>query len=280
MLSNVKCLLKAKIRQCDFIYRRCDNLYKLTKTFSPKVGKVDDMTLNDDSKYQLGDPRIPTEVSERDVIISPDTLRLQRIPPGQTRTRKWPVLHYGTVPNVNLHTWNLEIDGLVGQPLSFTLEEFRSLPRVKVFSDFHCVTQWSRLGNFWEGVSVREIMRRAQVRSSAKFVIAKGHDSGWTTNVPLIDFDVDDALLVDTHDGEPLDADHGGPVRLVIPRLYAWKSAKWVQKISFVAEDAPGYWEQLGYHLHGDPWVINAANPDGERYRDDPGWKGETEASI
>ena len=162
--------------------------------------------------------------------------------------------------------WKLEIGGLVERPLSFTWDEFQKLPRVKVFSDFHCVTRWSRLGNLWEGVSVQEIMGRAGIQPDAKFVVVTGYDWGWTTNLPLADFLTDDALFVDLHDGEPLSADHGGPVRLVVPRLYAWKSAKWVRRVELVAEDRPGYWEQAGYHNHGDPWVTNSQYPDGERF--------------
>ncbi len=232
------------------------------------------MTVNDDPKYQAGNPSTAEEHLSDDVIISPDTLRDNRIPAGQSRTRKWPVLHYGTVPTINHDLWRLQIGGLVERPLKLTLDEFRALPHVKVYSDFHCVTKWSRLGNVWGGVSVQEIMQRVGVKAEAKFVIAEGFDSGWTTNIPIEDFNVSDALLVETHDGEPLDADHGGPVRLVVPQLYAWKSAKWLRKLTFVAEDSPGYWEQLGYHMHGDPWVINEMNPDGERFRDDPDWKG------
>ncbi|MCA9067412.1 MAG: molybdopterin-dependent oxidoreductase, partial [Planctomycetaceae bacterium] len=164
-------------------------------------------------------------------MISPDTHRENRIPPGQARTKKWPVLHASDVPDVTREKWKLEIGGLVDHPLSFTWDEFQQLPRVKVFSDFHCVTTWSRLGNLWEGVSVQEIMNRAGVQSAAKFVVITGYDWGWTTNLPLADFLVEDALFVDLHDGEPLDADHGGPVRLVVPRLYAWKSAKWVRAV-------------------------------------------------
>lgn len=232
------------------------------------------MTVQDDPKYQPGDPLGPESIDDPQVVVSPDTRRENRIPPGQSRTRKWPVLHYGTVPNIDRSSWKLVITGLVENPLAFSLDEFRSLPRVKVFSDFHCVTRWSRLGNVWEGVSVKQMMQLAGVQPAAQFVVAEGYDSGWTTNLPLEDFDVEDALFADTHDGEPIDADHGGPVRLVIPRLYAWKSAKWVRKVTFVAEDEPGYWEQVGYHLHGDPWVVNSENPDGERFRDDPGWQG------
>lgn len=231
-----------------------------------------------DPKYQTGDPLDTSDVRDSEVIISPDVHRENRIPPGQTRTRKWPVLHYGTVPKIDMDIWRLRIDGLVDNTLTLDWKEFRDLPRVKVFSDFHCVTRWSRLGNLWEGVSVKEIMQLAGVQAEARFVVAAGFDSGWTTNLPLADFAVEDALLVDTHDGMLLDADHGGPVRLVVPRLFAWKSAKWLKRISFVADDDPGYWEQLGYHLHGDPWVMNDANPDGERFRDDPGWSGPSAA--
>jgi len=209
--------------------------------------------MSDIEKYQPGDPPHTDGVPE-DVIISSDTRRDHRIPPGQTRTRKWPVLHYGRVPHVSLDTWELTIDGLVDQPLKFTWEEFQQLPRVKVFSDFHCVTTWSRLGNMWEGVSVRELMDRAGVQAEAKFVVAHGYDDGWTTNMPLADFLSPDALFADTHDGEPLSADHGGPLRLVVPLLYAWKSAKWVKRIELVAQDQPGLWERAGYHMHGDPW--------------------------
>ncbi len=224
--------------------------------------------LNDDPKYQSGEPLTPAAVPAG-MIISPDTYRQHRVPAGQSRTRKWPVLHYGFVPEVALTQWRLEIKGLVDRPLKFTWDEFQSLPRVQVFSDFHCVTRWSRLGNVWEGVSVRELLAQAGVQPAAKYVIAEGYDSGWTTNLPLSDFDVEDALLADRHDGEPISTDHGGPLRLVVPRLYAWKSAKWIRSIELVAADRAGYWEQAGYHMHGDPWVQNDHNPDGERFRDD-----------
>ena len=214
----------------------------------------------DDPKYQPGDPPPPPS-SEPGLIISTDTRREKRIPPGQSRTRKWPVLHFGSVPSVPRDSWTLEIDGLVDRPLKFTWDEYQSLPRVKVFADFHCVTRWSRLSNLWEGVSIHELLARAGLQPKAKFVIATGYDSGWTTNLPIEELLQPDVLLADTHDGEPINADHGGPVRLMVPLLYAWKSAKWLRKITFVAEDRPGYWEQAGYHDHGDPWTE-------ERYRD------------
>jgi len=206
-----------------------------------------------DPKYQSGHPPA-AEGLPGDAIVSPDTQRAERIPPGQSRTRKWPVLDAHGTPQIPMDRWKLEVDGLVDRPLSFTWEEYQELPRVKVFADFHCVTAWSRLGNLWEGVAVKEIMERARVRPEAKFVIATGYDYGWTTNMPLADFRQDDVLIADRHDGEPISADHGGPARLMVPQLYAWKSAKWLRKLTFVAEDKSGYWEQMGYHNHGDPW--------------------------
>ncbi len=208
---------------------------------------------SEDPKYQSGGPSEPGSVAEG-VIVSPDTQRANRIPPGQARTRKWPVLHATTVPQVSLADWSLAIDGLVNRPLQLDWAEFQSLPRVQVFADFHCVTRWSRLGNLWEGVSVRTLLNLAGVQPEARFVIAGGYDDSWTTNLPLDEFDQADALVVDRHDGAPLDPDHGGPARLIVPRLYAWKSAKWLKSLTFVADDQPGYWEELGYHNHGDPW--------------------------
>jgi len=215
--------------------------------------------MSDHEKYQQDQPPAPPEDGE--TIISPDTRRAERVPPGQTRTRKWPVLHAAHVPQVSREDWRLEIVGLVERPLSFTWEEFQELPRVKVFADFHCVTQWSRLGNAWEGVSTRHLLSLAGAKPEAKFAILHGYDMtpawdrNWTTNLPLEDFLAEDALLADLHDGQPLSADHGGPVRAIVPRLYAWKSAKWIKAIELSAVDSPGYWERGGYHNHGDPWT-------------------------
>jgi DMSO/TMAO reductase YedYZ molybdopterin-dependent catalytic subunit len=188
-------------------------------------------------------------------IISPDTLRQIRIPAGQSRTKKWPVLDASGPPGIDLKTWKLRIFGLVGQPVERTWEEFSALPRVRVFSDFHCVTRWSRLGNVWEGVSTQEILARAGgAAMQAGFVLAHGYDRGFTTNLPLADFLAEDALVATTHDGEPISTEHGGPARLIIPRLYAWKSAKWLSGIELTATDRAGFWESNGYHMRGDPW--------------------------
>jgi DMSO/TMAO reductase YedYZ molybdopterin-dependent catalytic subunit len=190
------------------------------------------------------------------VIISPDTLRGNRIPTGQSRTKKWPVLDASGPPGIDVGTWKLRIFGMVGEPVEWNWREFSALPRVRVFSDFHCVTRWSRLGNVWEGVSTRELLARAGgVTGTAGFVLAHGYDRGFTTNLPLADFLADDALVATHHDGEPISTDHGGPARLIIPRLYAWKSAKWLSGIELVAADKPGFWESNGYHMRGDPWA-------------------------
>jgi DMSO/TMAO reductase YedYZ molybdopterin-dependent catalytic subunit len=207
-----------------------------------------------DPKYQSGEPLRASD-QPAGVIVSPDTRRTNRVPPGQSRTRKWPVLDAFGTPQIPQERWRLQVFGLVARPLVLTLDEFRALPRVKVYADFHCVTRWSRLGNVWEGVATRELLNRAEVRPAAQFVICHAYDNGWTTNLPLADFLADDALLADMHDGEPISPDHGGPVRGMVPRLYAWKSAKWIYGIELVASDQAGYWERAGYHMRGDPWA-------------------------
>ena len=208
----------------------------------------------DTSKVQGKEIPAP-ESADEGVIISPDTRRNDRIPPRQSRTLKWPVLDASGAPKIDLAKWTFTVHGLVGKSVTWNWDEFEALPRVKVFADFHCVTRWSRLGNLWEGPSTREIMRRAGgVSPKAKFVLVYGHDYGWTTNLPLEYFLAEDALVAITHDGEPLSAEHGGPARLIIPQLYAWKSAKWVAGLEFRETDRAGFWEEGGYHMRGDPW--------------------------
>jgi len=186
-------------------------------------------------------------------IISPDTKRANRIPPGQHLTDKWPVLHYGQVPKIETSQWTLKIFGLVEQERVISYQEFTALPMVKVFSDIHCVTTWSRLNNLWEGLSSNEIKNIVNIDPQARFVIV--HAFGrFTTNLTISDFFEPDVLLALKHDDQSIAADHGGPVRLVVPRLYFWKSAKWVTGLEFSAIDKPGFWESNGYHNHGDPW--------------------------
>jgi DMSO/TMAO reductase YedYZ molybdopterin-dependent catalytic subunit len=221
--------------------------------------------MSEDSKYQTGEPPTPAQI-DPSIIISLDTRRANRIPPGQSRTRKWPVLDAFGSPQIDLVKWKLRVFGLVVHSLEFSLAEFQTLPRVKVFADFHCVTRWSRLGNIWEGVSTKELLNRAGVDPRAKYVICHAYDNGWTTNLPLSEFLAEDALLADTHDGEPIPLEHGGPVRGLVPRLYAWKSAKWICGIELSEFDRAGYWERGGYHMQGDPWIVDEHNPDGQRF--------------
>lgn len=188
------------------------------------------------------------------LIISSDTGRSNRIPPGQFQTQKWPVLHAGGVPRIDLEKWSLTLSGLVDHPQKITWQELQAFPHVKILADMHCVTRWSLLDNTWEGVSTRYLANLAGVQSKARYVIAHG-EHGFTTNLPLSDFLDDDCLVAWSRNGEPLSPDHGWPLRLMIPKLYAWKSAKWLVGLEFTEHNEPGFWEQNGYHNHGDPWT-------------------------
>lgn len=205
-------------------------------------------------KLQTGDAPGP-EGQPADVIVSADTHRANRIPPGQSRTRKWPVLDASGPPRIDMEKWRLEVFGLVDREASFDWAQFSQLPRTRVFADFHCVTRWSRLGNLWEGVSTRDLMQAVgTISPRARYVLVHGYDFGWTTNLPLEQFLAEDALIATHHDGEPISAEHGAPARLIVPQLYAWKSAKWVGGIEFLESDKAGFWERNGYHMNGDPW--------------------------
>ncbi|HJX12448.1 MAG TPA: sulfite oxidase-like oxidoreductase [Dehalococcoidales bacterium] len=190
---------------------------------------------------------------EADIIKSPDTARKNRVPPGQKLTEKWPVLHYGTAHKIDVAGWTFKIFGLVEKERTLTWDEFRALPHVKVFSDIHCVTTWSKLDNLWEGVSTGVIRDLVSIKPEARYVMVHGA-GGFTTNLSADDFFQPDVLLALKHDGRDILPEHGAPVRLVVPRLYFWKSAKWVTGIEFMAEERPGFWESNGYHLRGDPW--------------------------
>jgi len=176
-----------------------------------------------------------------------------RLPPGQSLTIKWPVLHAGGVPRLDEAKWDFRIDGMVEEPLRLTWQEFRGLPQVEVTSDFHCVTRWSRLGNRWKGVLFTEVLKRVKLRAGAEHVLVLAEE-GYTANVPLKDLERPDVLFAFEHDGEPLPAEHGGPLRLVVPQLYAWKSVKWVRGFTLLDHDELGFWERNGYHAYGDPW--------------------------
>jgi DMSO/TMAO reductase YedYZ molybdopterin-dependent catalytic subunit len=176
-----------------------------------------------------------------------------RLPPGQSLTLKWPVLQYGSVPRFDPARWDFRVYGLVENPLKLSWPEFNAVPRFEHTSDFHCVTRWSRFDNRWSGVAFREILRRVHPLPTAKYVLVHA-EQGYTANVPLADLDRDEVLLATHHDGEPLSGDHGYPLRLIVPHLYAWKSVKWVRGLEFLDHDTPGFWEQNGYHMYGDPW--------------------------
>lgn len=176
-----------------------------------------------------------------------------RLPPGQSLTLKWPVLHYGSVPRFDPARWDFRVAGLVEHPLRFTWDEFNRLPRAHTTSDFHCVTRWSRFDNQWDGVALREILSLSQPLSNANYVLVHA-EQGYTANLPLADLDRADVLLATHHDGESLTPDHGYPLRLIVPQLYAWKSVKWVRGLELLERDQAGFWEQNGYHMRGDPF--------------------------
>jgi len=187
------------------------------------------------------------------VIRSPDTLRRERVPPGQRLIGDWPVLHAGPVPRIDPASWTMTISGLVEKDRSLTFQEFMALPMVNVRADIHCVTKWSLLDNIWEGVPSLAIRDRCPPKPEARFVIVRAA-GGWTTNLPLDDFLQPDVLFAVKRNGRPIPPEHGAPVRLVVPRLYFWKSAKWVTGIEYRETDQPGFWESRGYHNRGDPW--------------------------
>jgi len=176
-----------------------------------------------------------------------------RVPPGQQLTQKWPVLTYGGTPRFDPRTWTFRCFGLVEQEITWTWEKFLQLPRVEITSDVHCVTHWSLLDNRWEGVHIRELLSHVRIKPEAVAVMIRA-DPDYTTNLQLNELIDDDVLLALKHNGRDLEPDHGGPCRLVVPKLYFWKSAKWVRAFEFMDVNAPGFWEENGYHMHADPW--------------------------
>lgn len=177
-----------------------------------------------------------------------------RLPPGQRLVTNWPVLDLGVQPHVPTETWQLEIDGAVANPVRLDWAQFMALPQAEDVSDIHCVTQWSRYDNRWQGVKTCVLLALVQPRADAKHVILHAHD-GYTTNLLLEHFAEDDCLVAHSHEGVPLTREHGAPARVIVPRYYFWKSAKWVKRIELSAVDRPGFWEVRGYHNVGDPWL-------------------------
>jgi len=174
-----------------------------------------------------------------------------RVPPGQYVTSDFPVLSAGPTPNVPLDQWRFTISGQVDKPLTWTWQEFMALPSEEVTVDIHCVTKWTKLDTTWKGVSIDTLLR--DVPTSAEYVMAQSY-GGYTTNLPLDDLTGGKAWVGYAFDGEPLEPEHGGPARLLVPHLYFWKSAKWIRGLDLRDEDEPGFWEGYGYHNYGDPW--------------------------
>jgi DMSO/TMAO reductase YedYZ molybdopterin-dependent catalytic subunit len=183
----------------------------------------------------------------------PDLGHVNRLPPGQKEVKNWPVLDLGVQPDVKPENWRLQIGGLVENPMHWTLPEFMALPQEEFVSDIHCVTQWSRYENHWRGVSAKTLLDLVKPKPEARYVLFTAYD-GYTTNVKLSAFAEDNVLLAHSWEGKPIPREHGGPVRVVIPDWYFWKSPKWVTRIEISAEDRPGFWEVRGYHNEGDPW--------------------------
>jgi DMSO/TMAO reductase YedYZ molybdopterin-dependent catalytic subunit len=185
---------------------------------------------------------------------------MPKLPVDQHQVRNWPVLDLGDVPDIPLDQWSLEIAGLVENPMVLTWPAFLDLPQVDDTSDFHCVTTWSRFDNRWRGVRFRTLAELVVPREEAHFVVCTGYDMApgsdipYTTNLPLARAIEDDVLLVHTWEEQPLPREHGGPVRMITPKLYAWKGTKWIRRIEFVAEDQPGFWELRGYSNSAEPW--------------------------
>ncbi len=176
-----------------------------------------------------------------------------RLPAGQKATEGWPVLHYGSIQKIDLATWRLELSGLVEEPISLTWEELMALPQVSAHNDIHCVTAWSKFDNDWRGVAVADVLARVRLKPEATQVMIHSY-GGYTTNLSLADLHAEGNLFAHGHGGEPLTREHGWPLRLVVPQLYFWKSAKWVRGLVFLDEEKPGFWESYGYHIRGDPW--------------------------
>jgi DMSO/TMAO reductase YedYZ molybdopterin-dependent catalytic subunit len=176
-----------------------------------------------------------------------------RVPPGQYLTEGFPVLTVGPNPDFDLSRWDFKLYGEVEDEFQLSWDELQALPQTEVKTDIHCVTRWSKLDTAWRGVRVRDLLEKARVRPEGKFVMAYS-DGGYTTNLPLDAVMDDDVLVAHTYDGKPLEPDHGGPLRLLVPKRYFWKSAKFLRRIEVMSEDRMGFWELNGYHNDADPW--------------------------
>jgi DMSO/TMAO reductase YedYZ molybdopterin-dependent catalytic subunit len=184
----------------------------------------------------------------------PETITDERVPPGQFVTERFPVLHYGSVPAYdNLANWDLRVFGLVEEPLRLKWDELMKLPTKTQTVDIHCVTRWSKLDTTWTGIPWRELVKLIRVKPEATHVMAHC-EFGFTANIGLDVLDDDDTMLAYLYGGQPLEPEHGYPLRMLVPKKYFWKSAKWLRGLEFMAGDRPGFWERNGYHMEGDPW--------------------------
>lgn len=176
-----------------------------------------------------------------------------RLPPGQYHTKRFPVLHAGSVPDVDLGEWDFVIDGLVAEPKRWVWSEVEAMPTTTMTADIHCVTKWSKFDTDWTGISVQQMWDQIDPKPEATHVMVNAYH-GFTANLPIEDFLAPRNLFAHTYEGEPLEPDHGYPLRLVVPHLYFWKSVKWVRGFTLIFDDAPGFWERNGYHMYGDPF--------------------------
>lgn len=195
-----------------------------------------------------------------------------RVPPGQTVTDRFPILHEGDVPEYDLATWSIKIFGEVERELSFSFDELISMPQTDITCDIHCVTRWSKLDTHWTGIKFSDLFAKLGVKPEAKYVMVHG-DNDYTTNIPLEDLLRDNILLAHAYEGEPLTAKHGGPMRLIVPHLYFWKSCKWITGFEFMKEDAPGFWEQNGFHNYAEPFAEQRFSGEGFDLPEDE-WHG------
>ena len=209
--------------------------------------------MSDDINEKLLAAKLRWAKAARNITGKTDPERVNRLPPGQRQVANWPVLDLGVQPDVTKDDWKLGVDGLVENSVSLTYSQLLELPQTESVSDIHCVTKWSRYDNHWVGVSSRVLIALVRPKAEAGHVIFHAYD-GYTTNTTLEAFAADDVMIAHSWEGYPITRQHGGPVRIVIPRYYFWKSAKWVKRIEFSRDDKPGFWETRGYHNVGDPW--------------------------
>lgn len=212
------------------------------------------MNLNRDvrSKIRIQNRVMKTKIGKiRDRILA--TNDNPDVPPGQFVTEKFPVLTFGQTPTIDKSEWNIKLFGLVNNEVCLKWNDIMNFKQISVEAEFHCVTQWSRLVNRWEGVRFKTIIDLVEVQNEAQYVMIYCY-GGYTTNLPLSALIERDVMIAHRHDGIALSAEHGGPLRLVVPKRYAWKSAKWVNGIEFMSENRAGFWESRGYHMDGDPW--------------------------